>query len=150
MKRKWIYGLWSLVFVMFFCVQPILGEESARVHVTILKASNVGNDFNMVNDAFRDELIKLFSYSAYSQVEDLLVDLSKAERKHTALPEGYELILTLQGIEKGRVLVQAIIRKDNKQYVDTILSILKPGVVFVGGPRLSDSSDLIIVLEIGF
>ena len=124
--------------------------EDVRVTATVLAASNQGNDFNLVNDEYRDELINLFSYSSYNQINSFAASLHKAERQHFDISGGYELILTLQGIEKDRVLVQAIIRKENRQYVDTVLSILKPGVVFLGGPGLPDGGELIIVLETGF
>ena len=125
---------------------PLHAEGSVRVHVTVLVASNEGSDFNLDNDAYRDELIRLFSYSAYHQSEQFIADLKKADRYRADLPDGYELVLTLQGEEKERALVEALIRKENKQYVNTVLSILKPGVVFLGGPPVKDGI-LIIVLE---
>lgn len=120
-----------------------------KTNVTILEASNEGNDFNLVNDAYRDELIKLFSYTSYNQVDTLRRELKKGAREKIDLPEGYELLVTLQSLEKGRVQVQALIRKKGVAYVDTILSILQPGVVFVGGPPVKKGA-LIIVLETGF
>lgn len=147
--KKWILGI-LVAGILFNFNTPVHAEvEQAKVKVTILTASNQGNDFDIVNDAFRDRLIKLFAYSSYHQIKEETVDLSKAERRHMDLPGKYELILTLHGLEKERVLVQAMVRKDNKQYVDTVLSILKPGVVFLGGPS-ADEGDLIIVLETGF
>ncbi len=124
-------------------------EEGVRVTATVLVASNQGSDFDLDNDAYRDELINLFSYTSYRQLKAEVSYLKKAERVKQALPEGYELILTLQGEEKGRILVQAVIRKGNQQYVDTVLAILRPGVVFVGGPPVVEGA-LIIVLETGF
>lgn len=126
------------------------GGDLIELHGTIVTASNNGNDFNIVNDTFRDELMKLFSYSDYNQEREFVLKLVKAERQRLELPGGYELILTLQGKEKGRIYVQAVIRKDNEQYLDTVLSILNPGVVFVGGPSVPEKGDLIIILETGF
>ena len=143
----------ALLFLAFFVLAgglpQVQAEETVRVHATVVVASNEGSDFNLDNDAYRDQLIKLFSYSAYHQTHHLMVELKKAERARVELPEGYELVLTLQGSEKGRVLVQALIRKGDRQYVDTILSILRPGVVFLGGPPVEKGA-LIIVLETGF
>jgi hypothetical protein len=137
-------------FFLIFSATPVkAAQEELRVTATILVASNKGHDFNLVNDQYRDELIKLFSYSAYSQIDAQVLSLTKAGRQKLALPEGYELMLTLQGTEKSRVLVQAVIRKENRQYLDTVLSILRPGVVFVGGPPVSEG-EIIIVLETGF
>jgi hypothetical protein len=129
---------------------PVHAMEEVRITASIISASNQGSDFNLVNDQYRDELIKLFSYSSYNQLNSFAASLKQAERQHFELSGGYELILTLQGLEKDRVLVQAIIRKDNRQYVDTVLSILRPGVVFLGGPALPEGGELIIVLETGF
>ncbi len=124
--------------------------EEIKINATVLVASNEGSDINIVNDAYRDEIIKLFSYSSYEEKDHFTLMLPRSGREHKALPDDYELILTLQGIEKDRVQIQAVIRKDNQQYVDTIVSILRPGVVFVGGPKTGEGGDLIIILETGF
>lgn len=121
----------------------------AQIHVTFLIASNEGNDFNLVNDAYRDQLLKLFSYTSYTQIDDVLTNLERAKRETLELPDGYQLMLTLQDVEKGRVQVQAMIRKENTRYLDTVVSILRPGVVFLGGPS-AQGGTLIIVLETGF
>ena len=143
----------AVVFLSFFIGAASYGRAQGpgpvKINATILIASNQGNDFNLINDAYRDELIKLFSYTSYNQVDTVKRELKKAVREKIDLPEGYELVLTLQGQEKGRVQIQALIRKAGVQYVDTVLSILQPGVVFVGGPPLKKGA-LIIVLETGF
>ena len=59
------------------------------------------------------------------------------------------LILTLQDVDKKRIQVQAVIRKGNVQFMDTVVSILRPGVVFLGGPPAQEGV-LIIVLETTF
>lgn len=124
-------------------------DKPERVTATVVVASNEGGDYDLDNDAYRDQMIQLFSYSSYHQLEQYPTDLLKSERSKIELPEGYELILTLQNVEKGRILVQAVIRKGNQQYLDTVVSILKPGVVFLGGPPVSKGV-LIIVLETRF
>jgi hypothetical protein len=92
-------------------------------------------------------LIQLFSYSSYDQVNQWRIQLQKAEHQTIALIEGYELVLTLEGEESDRIIVQALVRKDGVQYVNTVLSILKKGgVVFVGGP-VTEKGALIVVLE---
>ena len=142
----------SLVFVSgLFAAFPLQAQEipPVKANMTILEASNHGNDFNLVNDAYRDELIKLFSYTSYNQIDIVRRELKRSAREKFDLPEGYELILTLQGQERGRMQVQALIRRGGVSYVDTVLSILQPGVVFVGGPPVKKGA-LIIVLEIGF
>ncbi len=145
--KKFLILLTALVFA--FPSVPCRAEEAVRVHTTILVASNNGNDFNLVNDAYRDQLIQLFSYTAYTQVDDINSDLANLQPKVLDLPDGYQLTLTLTKVEKGRVMVQAGIRKDNKEYLDTVVSILRPGVVFLGGPPAQGGA-LIIVLETGF
>ncbi len=149
MKKITAFFIFAAAFSFLFS-QNVAAEEETRVTVTVISASNQGKDFNLVNDAYRDELINLFSYSSYSQLTNFAAGLKKSERQRFNLPDDYELILTLQKIENGRVMVQAIIRKENKQYINTVLSILKPGVVFLGGPTLPGGSALIIVLETGF
>ncbi len=149
-KRMVFFILTSLILGLNPVLSAKQQEAPLEIHGTIVTASNNGTDFNIVNDTFRDELMKLFSYSAYDQEKEFVLKLVKSERQRMELPGGYELMLTLQDIEKGRVYVQAVIRKDNEQYLDTVLSILTPGVVFVGGPAVAEKGDLIIVLETGF
>ena len=143
--------LGAVLLCMSLVVPNAGAKEMLRVksNITILVASNQGSDFNLVNDEYRDQLIKLFSYTSYNQVNATRRDLLKDVPQKVSLPEGYELSLILQGQENGRFQVQAIIRKDEVQYVDTVLSILQPGVVFVGGPEVAEGA-LIIVLETGF
>jgi hypothetical protein len=117
-----------------------------KILVTLITASDEGSDFNLDNDKYRDELIKLFSYHSYNQKNQTLLDLKKAEHQIVSLIEGYELVLTLQGDEKERVIVQALVRKDGKVYVNTVMSILKNGVVFLGGPTTNEGA-LILILE---
>ncbi len=122
---------------------------SVQIKVTVLEASNEGNDFNLENDAYRDQLIKLFSYTAYEQLDSKLLLLPKAERGKLILKDDYELVLTYQGMENNRLQVQGVIRKGSLSYVDTVLSIQNPGVVFLGGPQ-AGKGVLVIVLETGF
>ena len=126
-----------------------MAGHDVNLHAAVIVASNKGSDFNLVNDAYRDQLIQLFSYSSYHQIEDFSRSLRKGKKETFDLPEDYKLLLTLHGIEKGRVMVQAVIHKGNKQYMDTTVSILRPGVVFLGGPPAAGGV-LIIVLETGF
>ena len=138
-----------LAVLAAFClsVSPALSAEQATsLHVTILAASAEGADFDLDNDAYRDQLIQLFSYKSYHQKKELNVNLKKGERVSVPLPEGYELLLNLQDQEKKRIYIQAVIRKGRQQYVDSVLSLLTPGVVFLGGPPISEGT-LILVLE---
>ena len=114
--------------------------------ITVITASNEGGDFDMDNDAHRDRLIQLFSYSAYRQVDQFRVDLKRAERNRIPLEGGYELVLTLQNEENDRILVEALIRKNGTQFVNTVLSIMNEGVAFLGGPPMEEGT-LILVLE---
>ncbi len=143
-------GIWTF-FALIFSPMVLAAEpvESVHLNVMILTASNQGSDFDLVNDQYRDQLIKLFSYRSYHQIKAVSEELTKAGHEKIDLPEGYELILILQGHEDNRVQVQAIIRKGGIEYVDTVLSIMQPGVVFVGGPPIQNGN-LIIVLETGF
>ena len=137
--------------VLIWVSAGIVHAESnkERVQLTYIVASNNGTDFNLDNDAYRDQMMKLFSYTSYQQLERSLVELERSKREKVVLPDNYELLLTYQGAEQNRYMVQAVIRKDGNVYVDTVLSVLKPGVVFLGGPPTSNG-DLIIILEMGF
>ncbi len=126
---------------------PLLeAGHQARVVVTVLTASNEGADFDLDNDQYRDQLIKLFSYSSYHQQNQFAFEMNKAVRNHVELLEGYELTVTLQNRERDRILVEALIRKEGKQYVNTVLSIMHGGVAFLGGPMTSEGA-LILVIE---
>jgi hypothetical protein len=128
---------------------PCEAAGDLRVKVTVLQASNNGQDFNFENDAYRDQLVRLFSYSSYQQLDSKLMQLPKTQRVKMDLSDGYELLLTYQGDEGSRAMVQALIRKGNVQYVFTVLAIQNPGVVFLGGPSAGPGV-LVIVLETGF
>ncbi len=147
---KKIYPVLFFIFVsiLFFPSHIFAGNDSVKVKVTVLKASNEGSDFDFDNDAYRDQLVKLFSYKSYHQLDVKGVELKKADRSIISLPEGYELVLTYQGSEGSRIMVQALVRKNTTQYVYTVLSIQNPGVVFVGGPEV-EKGVLVIVLETG-
>lgn len=142
--------IFMVIIFLAICFQSFAqAEESTRVIVTVIRASNDGSDFDLENDAYRDELIQLFSYTFYKQLNRVSVDLKGMGSRKVTLPGGYELVLTFQGTEEDRVLVEAAIRKGDEEYVRSILSSLKPGVAFLGGP-LMDNGAMIIVLEIGF
>jgi hypothetical protein len=139
----------AIIAVVLFVLSPMLSAKSVDkipTKITILIASNQGTDFDMDNDAYRDQLIQLFSFSNYKQLKTLSLDLAKGERQIVALPEGYELVLSLQREERERAYIQALIRKGREQFVDTVLSIQKKGVVFLGGPQ-TPSGTLIVALE---
>lgn len=146
---KKIFLIMTAFLMMFTPVTSLHAAQTAKIHATIILASNQGNDFNLTNDAYRDQLLQLFSYKSYRQVDDIIKNLERSKRETINLPDGYQLILTLQDVDNGRVQVQAMIRKGNSRYLDTIVSILRPGVVFLGGPSASGGT-LIIVLETGF
>lgn len=148
--KKMRRGIAILIPVLAFClVLPFLrAEVNERIMVTVLVASNQGTDFNLDNDAYRDQLIKLFSYKSYSQKDQVVVRLERTKREKVSLPGGYELLLLLQDEQSGKLMVQAVIRKGETTYLDTIMSILKPGVAFLGGPP-EEGGVLILVLESG-
>ena len=78
---------------LFMVYSPAKAEEaSARIQATVLIASNEGSDFDLTNDAYRDELIKLFSYSAYHQMDQFDRVLNKSAREKIDLEGGYELL----------------------------------------------------------
>ena len=136
----------GLVFMFFLSVSSVFAKNQGSLVITVITASNEGADFDLDNDAFRDQLIQLFSYSSYKQVDQFRTPLAKAERNKFSLTGGYELVLTLQNDEGDRILVEALIRQGGTQYVNTVLSIMKEGVVFLGGPPTEDGA-LILVLE---
>ncbi|HCM41933.1 MAG TPA: hypothetical protein PLY88_07720 [Candidatus Omnitrophota bacterium] len=124
-------------------------QNSNRMIVTMVVASNNGSDFNMDNDAYRDKLTQLFSYSSYVQSDLKKLDMALGETQNLALLEGYNLSLTLKEDTGSSIVARAVITKDNKNYIDTELSIAKPGIFFMGGPTLS-TGDLILILENGY
>lgn len=124
-------------------------ESGVQVKVTVLEASNEGNDFDFDNDAYRDELVKLFSYTAYRQLDTRLLLLPRGQRSKLDLTEGFELLLTYQGLDLNRFQIQAVIRKGTESFVDTVVSIEKPGIVCLGGAP-TGKGVLVIVLETGF
>ena len=150
-KRTDKRALFAFAVVFLTSIHSLVfaADEPVKVAATLILASNEGNDFDLVNDEFRDKLIELFSYKSYKQEKAEALELKRGERVVMTLVDGYELVLTLQSRENTRVFIQAVIRKESVSYVDTTLSVLTPGVAFLGGPPVNGST-LIIVLENGF
>ena len=67
---------------IFLCSQTHVYAESLMTKVTVIIASNQGNDFDLENDAYRDKLIALFSYTSYKQVNQYSIRLE--ELLHTS------------------------------------------------------------------
>lgn len=141
----------ALLCLSVFCFHSYSAsaQTSNRMIVTTVVASNTGKDFNLDNDAYRDKLLKLFSYSSYRQTDLKKLDMSLGEAQTLDLMEGYSLSLTLKQDEGSKIIVRTMISKAQKTYIDTELSISKPGVFFMGGPTLTDG-DLILILESGY
>jgi len=135
------------IFASIIFLPPLRASE--RTMLTYIVASNEGRDFDLDNDAYRDRLLSLFSYTSYHQVDQAVIELEKNEPQTVDLPGGYEMMLDLQTIENDRRQIHAIIRGGGAVYLDTVLSVMKPGVLFIGGPTTPEGV-LIIVLEIGF
>ena len=135
--------------VFFFQFSSGQAQTSNRMIVTMVVASNAGSDFNLDNDVYRDKLLKLFSYSSYVQKEVKKLDMKVGKTQNLDLLEGYNLELTLKQDTGQKILTRAVIIKDHKIYIDTELSIERPGVFFMGGPTLKDG-DLILILEAGY
>ena len=135
--------------VFFFQFSSGQAQTSNRMIVTMVVASNTGSDFNLDNDVYRDKLLKLFSYSSYVQKEVKKLDMKVGKTQNLDLLEGYNLELTLKQDNGQKILTRAVIIKDHKIYIDTELSIERPGVFFMGGPTLKDG-DLILILEAGY
>ncbi|MBU3758433.1 MAG: hypothetical protein FGM27_00675 [Candidatus Omnitrophica bacterium] len=151
MKPRRVYSAAGLVIVVFMgCLGypgPVFAAE--RFTLTTLVASNEGSEFDLVNDAYRDQIIRLFSYTAYKQMNQEAVSLDPGIAREIPLHGGYTLYLKLISASNHQDRVHALIKKDDLEYVDTVLAVEKPGVVFLGGPKVSEG-DLIIVLEMGF
>ena len=138
-----------LLVAMFGSVVVSQAEAAnpLRIIVTVVIASNEGHDFNLDNDEYRDQLLNLFSYTSYQQLDQqYVVDLEKGGPQTLALPDDYELMLDLLSEEGDRSILGAYFRTEKMQYLATELSILTPGVVFLGGPRSSEG-DLVLVIE---
>jgi hypothetical protein len=148
-KTVTIFPLLAFFLVLWHSAAPAQENPATRVLVTVLYASNDSQDFDLENDAYRDEIIKLFSYTGYRQIGVRFADLEKGIAEKVMLPGDYDLLLTYDGTENARLLVRALIQKDGEQYVNTVLSSVEGGVVFLGGPPLQNGV-MIIVLEMGF
>lgn len=147
MIRKLVLSL--LLTTIIFSHAAQAAEDTTRVHITVFKASASGTDFDLDNDAYRDQLIQLFSYSSYHQIQKLFVDLKKAERNPVDLMGDYKLLLNFQGNDQNRHMIEALIRSKDKTYVNTVLAVPAQGAVFLGGPPFEDGV-LILALETGY
>ena len=144
MVRKFLG--WFLMGILLF---PSYGKSQApalTLKVAVILASNEGSDFDFENDAYRDQLIRLFSYTAYKQIKGYSIALEEREQELIAMPSDYELILTFRRSEGEKVFIHALIQKGGKKFLDTEFSILGPAPVFLGGPPL-DSGNLVLAIE---
>ncbi len=148
MYLRFLTAILSLA-MLIYQNPAVQAQTSNRMIVTMIVASNTGADFNLDNDAYRDKLLKLFSYSSYTQKDASKIDMILGETQSINLLEGYTLSLTLKQDQGSSIIARAVITKDGKNYIDSELSIEKPGVFFMGGPTLTDG-DLILILESGY
>ncbi len=132
---------------MFLAIPSAHAAE--RLTITCIAASNNGHDFDIDNDAYRDQIMRLFAYKSYDQLGLAAVNLEPGVASEMKIPGDYDLYLKLISVENHQDRVHVLIKKGGMEYVDTILTLTKPGVVFLGGPKM-DEGDLIIVLEMGF
>ena len=142
--KKFAWGLFLLILLPFG--SSLHAEEVIVAKITVIIASNNGNDFNLENDAYRDQLIKLFSYTSYKQVKEYSLKLEKVKQEVLVIPGDYEFVLTFRGRERGRTLIGALIQKGDRKFLNTDLAISGNGPVFLGGPPV-DSGVLLLVIE---
>ncbi|HTL48907.1 MAG TPA: hypothetical protein VL688_12675 [Verrucomicrobiae bacterium] len=141
----------TLFFMAVLTAHPGISpaQNVENVDLTFIVASNEGTANTVANPKYNEQLKKMFSYSSYVQSGEVKDTVEFNKPKTVAVPGDYELELTLKNCEEGRCIMRAVIRKGGKDYVDTIISLMKPGVFLLGGPR-ADMRDLIIVIEMGF
>jgi hypothetical protein len=135
-SARHLLGFVLVVFI--FAAMSAEAEAAIRVKVAAIVASNEGSEFDLVNDNYRDELIKLFSYTEYHQKMEELIHLEPGQDEVLEIPGEYSLTLNLKGGEGNVKQIQARIEKDGKSYLDTQVSVLG-----------SESGDLILVVETG-
>ena len=135
---------------LFFCLLPFVSttwaEAPVTFKVTAIVASNQGSDFDVENDAFRDQLIQLFTYKSYKQLKQYSIHLDGTKSETLAI-DGYELNLALKTRDNGKVRIHALIQKEGRKFLDTEVSIFGAGPVFLGGPSIGDG-DLVLAIEI--
>ena len=131
---------------IFLCSQTHVYAESLMTKVTVIIASNQGNDFDLENDAYRDKLIALFSYTSYKQVNQYSIRLEEGKQQSLALADGYQLSMTLYKQAKDRNVLRVLIQKENRTHLSTELSLSGNGPVFLGGPP-AHSGDLLLAIE---
>ena len=144
MRKGMRIMVWILVWL--WAVPSLRADETVVAKVTIIVASNKGNDFNLENDAFRDQLKQVFSYSSYEQVKEYSLRLEKVKQEVLTIPGDYQFVLTYRGQQRGKTLIGALIQKDGRKFLSTDVIINGTGPVFLGGPPL-DSGELLIVIE---
>ena len=137
----------AVLFLGFTVSLPhAFATEKAGFIVTMVAASNEGNDIGLDNDDYRDELIQLFSYTTYKQLDLKKIYLTQGAKTSLELPDGYELSAQMPGLEKDVASLKVNISKDQKEFVNTTLSIRSGGVTFVGGPP-TEEGVLILIIE---
>lgn len=140
----------KILLGFFFCLplfaSMLQAEAPATIKVTAIVASNGGSDFDLENDTFRDQLIQLFSYKSYKQIQQSSIRLDGTKDEVMTIPGGYELTLGLKTREDSKIRIHALIQKDGKKFLDTEVSIFGTGPVFLGGPPV-DSGNLILAVE---
>ena len=139
--KKYLAG-----FYFLFLFASLLHAEPLTTKVTVIVASNHGTDFDLENDAYRDQLIKLFSYTSYQQTNQYSIRLEEGKQESLSIAGNYELILTLYKQEKNRNILRAMIQKNGQQVLNTELSLTGSGPVFLGGPP-TEAGDLLLVIE---
>ena len=146
MSQKMKLGLWILAALFPLVSTPLYAEESVIAKVTVIVASNQGSDFDLENDAFRDQLIQIFSYKSYKQVKEYSIHLEKVKREVLSIPGDYEFVMAYRGQDQGKVRIGALIQKGGRKFLNTEVTIIGTGPIFLGGPP-TESGDLLLVIE---
>ena len=131
--------------LIFLCSTNVFAE-SLLTKVTVIVASNQGNDIDLENDDYRDQIIKLFSYTSYKQTNQYSISLEEGKQQAVSLGDSYELNVTLYKKANDRNVLRVLIQKEGNTHLNTELSLSGKGPVFLGGPP-ANSGDLLLVIE---
>ncbi|QTA93708.1 hypothetical protein [Desulfonema magnum] len=134
--RKYIIVLFLSSVLMMGLADP-LGAAGPKINIvvkTVLASQNAKFADPRLSDLIK-ELQSVFKYSSYRLLSQNNMTVGMKKTGRASLPENRVLKITPIGIRGNRTELRLELFKKNRQIFQTVIQLLNPGAITVGGPK---------------